>query len=87
MKLPGCGDHRALRRRTPIQTYNDRPIAFPTGYRIPPHYRGRHHRIDDRNVRVLDHTTGPLIRELILGPTRDYQPRGVKCGNSPESRP
>jgi hypothetical protein len=42
--------------------------------------------IDDRDIRVLDHTTGTLIRKLVLDPTRDYQPRGVKCGNSPENR-
>lgn len=42
--------------------------------------------IDDLDIRVLDHDTGTLIRKLILDPTRDYQPRGVKCGNSPENR-
>jgi len=42
--------------------------------------------IDDRDIRVLDHRTGHLIRKLVLDPTRDYQPRGVKCGNSPENR-
>jgi transposase InsO family protein len=42
--------------------------------------------IDDRDIRVLDHNTGTLIRKLVLDPTRDYQPRGVKCGNSPENR-
>lgn len=42
--------------------------------------------IDDLDIRVLDRTTGQLIRKLILDPTRDYQPRGVKCGNSPENR-
>ena len=42
--------------------------------------------IDDLDIRVLDHTTGTLIRKLVLDPTRDYQPRGVKCGNSPENR-
>jgi transposase InsO family protein len=42
--------------------------------------------IDDRDIRVLDRDTGTLIRKLILDPTRDYQPRGVKCGNSPENR-
>ena len=42
--------------------------------------------IDDRDIRVLDRHTGQLIRKLILDPTRDYQPRGVKCGNSPENR-
>jgi transposase InsO family protein len=42
--------------------------------------------IDDLNIRVLDRNTGTLIRKLVLDPTRDYQPRGVKCGNSPENR-
>ena len=110
--------HRALRRRTPIQAYTDRPKAFPTGYHIPPHYRVRHDKIDaagvitirynshlhhigltkrrrgtkvtvlidDLDIRVLDRDTGTLIRKLVLDPTRDYQPRGVKCGNSPENR-
>lgn len=110
--------HRALHRHTPIQAFNNRPKAFPTGYRIPPHYRVRHDKIDaagvitirhnsrlhhiglskhlrdtkvtvlidDLDIRVLDHNTGQLIRKLVLDPTRDYQPRGVKCGNSPENR-
>ena len=38
--------------------------------------------IDDRDIRVLDRDTGQLIRNLILDPNKDYQPRGVKCGNS-----
>ncbi|CPR11567.1 transposase fora [Mycobacterium bohemicum DSM 44277] len=42
--------------------------------------------IDDLDIRVLDRTTGTLIRKLVLDPTRDYQPRGVKCGNSPENK-
>jgi transposase InsO family protein len=110
--------HRTLRRRTPLDAFNDRPKAFPTGYQIPPHYRVRHDKIDaagvitirhnsrlhhiglskhlrgtkvtvlidDLDIRVLDRHTGTLIRKLILDPTRDYQPRGVKCGNSPENR-
>jgi transposase InsO family protein len=41
---------------------------------------------DDRDIRVLHRDTGTLIRKLVLDPTRDYQPRGVKCGNSPENR-
>jgi hypothetical protein len=41
---------------------------------------------DDLDIRVLDRDTGALIRKLVLDPTRDYQPRGVKCGNSPENR-
>jgi transposase InsO family protein len=110
--------HRALRRRTPLEAFNDRPNAFPSGYQIPPHYRVRHDKIDaggvitirynsrlhhiglskhlrgtkvtvlidDRDIRVLNRDTGQLIRKLILDPTRDYQPRGVKCGNSPQNR-
>ncbi len=110
--------HRAVDRRTPLQAFNARPKAFPTGYLIPPHYRVRHDRIDaagvitlrynsrlhhiglskhrtgtkvtvlidDRDIRVLDRNTGTLLRKLVLDPTRDYQPRGVKCGNSPENR-
>lgn len=42
--------------------------------------------INDRDIRVLARDTGQLIRKLTLDPTRDYQPRGVKCGNSPENR-
>lgn len=33
----------------------------------------------DREVRVLT-TTGQLLRELTLNPSRDYQPRGAKKG-------
>jgi transposase InsO family protein len=52
------------------------------------HLRGTHVivLIDDLNIRVLNRNTGHLIRKLRLDPTRDYQPRGVKCGNSPENR-
>ena len=110
--------HRAIGRTTPIQAFNARPKATPTGYLIPAHCRVRtdtidaagvitirynsrlHHiglgkrrtgtkvtvLIDDRDIRVLDRDTGHLIRKLVLDPTRDYQPRGVKCGNSPENR-
>jgi integrase-like protein len=110
--------HRAVGRRTPLQAFNARPKAFPTGYQTPPHYRVRHDRIDaagvitlrhnsrlhhiglskrrrgtyvivlinDLDIRVLHRDTGHLIRKLVLDPTRDHQPRGVKCGNSPENR-
>ena len=33
--------------------------------------------IDDLHIRVIHRHTGQLIRELILDPTRDYQPRGL----------
>jgi Integrase core domain len=42
--------------------------------------------INDLDIRVLHRDTGHLIRKLVLDPTRDYQPRGVRCGNSPENR-
>jgi hypothetical protein len=42
--------------------------------------------INDLDIRVLHRDTGHLIRKLVLDPARDYQPRGVKCGNSPENR-
>lgn len=110
--------HRSHHRHTPIQAYTARPKAIPTGYKIAPHYRIRHDRIDkggvitirynsrlhhiglskhlrgthvlvlidDLNIRVLNKNTATLIRKLTLDPTRDYQPRGVKCGNSPENK-
>jgi hypothetical protein len=31
--------------------------------------------IDDLHVRVVNATTGELLRELIIDPSRDYQPR------------
>jgi Integrase core domain len=34
--------------------------------------------IHDLNVRVVDATTGELLRELTINPHRDYQPRGPK---------
>jgi len=36
--------------------------------------------IDDLHIRVIGRDTGQLIRELILDPTRDYQPRGLPPG-------
>ena len=111
--------HRAVARRTPLQAFTNRPKAFPpTAYKIPPHYRVRHDRIDaagvitiryhsrlhhiglskhlrgthvlvlidDLDIRVLHRDTGQLIHKLTLDPARDYQPRGVKPGHSPENR-
>jgi len=111
--------HRALHRHTPADAFTARPKALPTGYRIPPHFRVRHDKIDaagvitirynsrlhhiglskhlrgttvivlinDLDIRVLHRNTGQLIRKLTLDPTRDYQPRGVKPGNSPTNKP
>lgn len=36
--------------------------------------------VDDLHVRVIHRDTGELIRELMLDPTRDFQPRGVPPG-------
>ena len=104
--------HRALNRRTPLQAYQDRPKAVPTGPIIPAHYRVRHDKIDrwgavtvrynsrlhhiglgvrlagtavsllidNLHIRVIHRYTGELIRELILDPSRDYQPRGLPPG-------
>ena len=36
--------------------------------------------INDLHIRVIHRHTGTLIRELILDPTRDYQPRGLPPG-------
>ena len=36
--------------------------------------------VQDRDIRVVHATTGALLRELVLDPTRDYQPRSVRTG-------
>ena len=38
--------------------------------------------VDDLHIKVLRRATGELLRELILDPTRDFQPRGVPPGPS-----
>jgi transposase InsO family protein len=40
--------------------------------------------IADRHIRVLHATTGVLLRELILDPTKDYQPRGLTPDPQPK---
>jgi transposase InsO family protein len=42
--------------------------------------------IADRQVRVIDTETGELLRDLVLDPTRDYQPLGRPPG-PPRKRP
>jgi Integrase core domain len=39
--------------------------------------------VDNLHVRVIDRHTGELIRDLILDPTRNYQPRGLPPGPPP----
>jgi transposase InsO family protein len=36
--------------------------------------------VDDLHIRIIGRHSGELIRELILDPTRDYQPRGLPPG-------
>jgi hypothetical protein len=36
--------------------------------------------IDDLHIRILDADTGELIRDLVLDPSRDYQPTGRPPG-------
>ena len=47
-------------------------------------YRGLpvHLLVANKNVRVI-REDGSLIRELVLDPTRDYQPLGTKPGPKP----
>jgi len=43
--------------------------------------------IADLHIRVIHATTGELLRELTLDPTRNYQPRGAKPGPQPRDKP
>jgi hypothetical protein len=36
--------------------------------------------VHDRDIRIINATTGELLRELILDPTKDYQPTGAPKG-------
>jgi hypothetical protein len=36
--------------------------------------------IQDLHVRVINAATGELLRELVIDPTRDYQPTGQPPG-------
>ncbi len=40
--------------------------------------------IHDLHIRVINTATGHLIRELVLDPTRDYQPRNTKKPPNPQ---
>jgi transposase InsO family protein len=42
--------------------------------------------IDDLHIKVLRRSTGELIRELTLNPSRDFQPRGIPPG-PPNKKP
>lgn len=39
---------------------------------------------EDLDIRVIDATTGELLRELILDPARDYEPTGRPPGPTPK---
>lgn len=36
--------------------------------------------VQDRDITVIHKTTGEVLRQLILDPTKDYQPRGLRPG-------
>lgn len=42
--------------------------------------------IQDLHVRIVNATTGELLRELIVDPRRDYQPTGQPSGPTPRSK-
>jgi transposase InsO family protein len=41
--------------------------------------------VQDLHIRVINATTGELLRELILNPNRDYQPTGQPSGRKPRT--
>jgi transposase InsO family protein len=41
--------------------------------------------VHDRDIRIIDAATGELLRELVLDPTRDYQPTGRPPGPKPKT--
>jgi transposase InsO family protein len=42
--------------------------------------------VDDLHIRIVNAATGELLRELIIDPTRDYQPLGRPPGPTPKTR-
>ena len=42
--------------------------------------------VQDLHVRVVNRTTGELLRELIIDPRRDYQPTGRPPGPTPKQK-
>jgi len=43
--------------------------------------------VDDLNIRIVHATTGELLRELTLDPSRDYQPTGRPKGPQKRQKP
>jgi hypothetical protein len=43
--------------------------------------------VDDLHVRVVNATTGELLRDLTINPDRDYQPTGRPPGPAPKTKP
>ena len=42
--------------------------------------------VQDLHVKIVNKTTGELLRELIIDPRRDYQPTGRPPGPTPQNR-
>ena len=70
--------HRSMpHRATPAAVYNHLPKALPATSREADTHTRTHVilLIDDLHVRVITATTGELLRELTIDPSRDYQPQ------------
>jgi hypothetical protein len=42
--------------------------------------------VQDLHVKIVNKTTGELLRELIIDPRRDYQPTGRPPGPAPKKK-
>ena len=42
--------------------------------------------VQDLDIRIIDAATGELLRELILDPTKRYQPTGRPPGPTPKTK-
>ena len=83
--------HRSLLHRvTPATACAAQPKAVPGERGTDAHDRVRRDKISkpacvlllvqDRHIRIIDAATGELLRQLILDPSRDYQPTGQPPG-------
>ncbi|WP_255371808.1 hypothetical protein [Cellulosimicrobium sp. CUA-896] len=42
--------------------------------------------VHELEIRIINAATGELLRDLVLDPTKDYQPTGRPPGPTPQSR-
>ena len=74
------GEYQLVRGDTAIHTQRHQGVLYSIGI-------GRTHAntrvvvlAQDLDIRIINATTGELLRQLTLDPTRDYQPRGLTAG-------